>query len=172
MATTTGLLEQQQFPGAPYSGTGEAWERKAKEAIGLLPDRHGFSPSVVLGPKPPDTIMAEATLVPQEERQQYGRANCIGVMTGKTVTPRKLAKSLNTPLRTASTMPYQGWDEWDQEEEEEEEQDDANAGGNGANGGIEDTNLMPIEGMHEIHNPDAITDKIWKALKAGYLKPN
>ena len=40
MATTTGLLEK--FPGA-YSGTGEAWERKAKEAIGLLPDRHGFS---------------------------------------------------------------------------------------------------------------------------------
>ena len=103
MATTTGQLEQ--FPGA-YSGTGEAWERKAREAIGLLPDRYGFSPSVVLGPKPPDTIMAEAKPVPQEERQQYGR-NYIGVMVGKTVTPRKLAKSLNTPLRTASTMPYQ-----------------------------------------------------------------
>ena len=123
MATTTGHLEQ--FPGA-YSGTGAAWERKAKEAIGLLPDRHGFSPSVVLGPKPPDTIMAEAKPVPQEERQQWGR-NYIGVMIGKTVTPRKLAKSLNTPLRTAPTRPYQGWDQWDQEEEEEEEQDDANA---------------------------------------------
>ena len=93
MATTTALLEK--FPGA-YSGAGEAWERKAREAIGLLPDRHGFSPSVVLGPKPPDTIMAEAKPVPQEERQQYGR-NCIGVMTGKTVTPRKLAKSVVFP---------------------------------------------------------------------------
>ena len=55
--------------GCAYSGTGAAWERKAKEAIGLLPDRHGFSPSVVLGPKPPDTIMAEAKPVSQEERQ-------------------------------------------------------------------------------------------------------
>ena len=105
MATTTGLLEK--FPGA-YSGTGEAWERKAREAIGLLPDRHGFSPSgVVLGPKPPDTIMAEAKPVPQEERQQYGR-NYIGVMTGKTVTPRKLAKSLNFPLTTAAAISILG----------------------------------------------------------------
>ena len=52
------------------------------------------------------------------------------------------------------------------EEEEEEEE----AGGNGANGGIEDTNLMPIEGTYEIHNPDAITDKIWNALKAYVYK--
>ena len=57
MATTTGHLEQ--FPGA-YSGTGAAWERKAREAIGLLPDKYGLSPSVVLGPKPPDTIKGRA----------------------------------------------------------------------------------------------------------------
>ena len=70
MATTTDILGK--FPGA-YSGTGGAWERKAREAIGLLPDKYGLSPSVVLGPKPPDTIMAEAKPVPKEERKQYGR---------------------------------------------------------------------------------------------------
>ena len=39
------------FPGA-YSGKVRSWERKKREEIGLLPDKHGFSPGIVLGDKP------------------------------------------------------------------------------------------------------------------------
>ena len=56
----------------------------------MLPEKCGFSPSIVLGDKPAETIMATAVKVPQCERQLYG-SSYMGVMEGKTITPRKLA---------------------------------------------------------------------------------
>ena len=85
------------FPGA-YSGKVRSWERKKREEIGLLPDKHGFSPGIVLGDKPAETIMATAVQVPQCERKRYG-SSYIGVMEGKMITPRKLASSLMTKKR-------------------------------------------------------------------------
>ena len=42
------------FPGA-YSGQGRSWERKTREAIGLLPEKYGFQPKVVLSTRAPAT---------------------------------------------------------------------------------------------------------------------
>ena len=43
---TTKRLISPDFPGA-CSGKGRSWERKKREEIGLLPDKHGFSPGIV-----------------------------------------------------------------------------------------------------------------------------
>ena len=71
MASIKGIIED--FPGA-YSGQGRSWEIKTREAIGLLPDKYGFQPKVVLAPRAPPTIMATAVDVPMHERAQYGSA--------------------------------------------------------------------------------------------------
>ena len=65
------------FPGA-YSGQGRSWERKTREAIGLLPEKYGFQPKVVLSTRAPATITATAVAVPMCERQQLG-SSYIGV---------------------------------------------------------------------------------------------
>ena len=65
------------FPGA-YSGQGRSWERKTREAIGLLPEKYGFQPKVVLSTRAPATITATAVEVPMCERQQFG-SSYIGV---------------------------------------------------------------------------------------------
>ena len=65
------------FPGA-YSGQGRSWERKTREAIGLLLEKYGFQPKVVLSTRAPATITATAVAVPMCERQQLG-SSYIGV---------------------------------------------------------------------------------------------
>ena len=112
------------FPGA-YSGKVRSWERKKREEIGLLPDKHGFSPGIVLGDKPAETIMATAVKVPQCERQLYG-SSYIGVMEGKMITPRKLASSLNVPWSAPPSVGRIARTE-QQAEVEEEEEDNAPA---------------------------------------------
>ena len=88
MASIKGISED--FPGA-YSGQGRSWELKTKEAIELLPDKHGFQPKVVLSARAPPTITATAVDVPMHERAQYGSAY-IAVSDGAgQITPRKLA---------------------------------------------------------------------------------
>ena len=94
------------FPGA-YSGQGRSWERKTREAIGLLPEKYGFQPKVVLSTRAPATITATAVEVPMCERQQFG-SSYIGVKDSSgLITPRKLAASLATPtLGLHSTWPW------------------------------------------------------------------
>ena len=94
------------FPGA-YSGQGRSWERKTREAIGLLPEKYGFQPKVVLSTRAPATITATAVEVPMCERQQFG-SSYIGVKDSSgLITPRKLAASLATPaLGLHSTPPF------------------------------------------------------------------
>ena len=158
----TSTKANEDFPGA-YSGQGRSWERKTREAVGLLSDKHGYSPGVVLQTRPPATITATAVSVPAEERQQYGR-HYIGVDEGGTITPRKLATSLGTPAPTVplppmtpGTIPAQA------------PASDTGAGGSNVTGATDVTgqppNLMPIEGDHQILNPEAIPDAKWKKLK-------
>ena len=71
MASTKGISED--FPGA-YSGQGRSWERKTREAVGLLSDKHGYSPGVVLQTRPPATITATAVTVPARPCELIGNA--------------------------------------------------------------------------------------------------
>ena len=86
------------YPGA-YSGLVAPWEKEKRRQIKMLPAHYGLRPSLALGEKPPDTIEAEAQEVPEEERARHGRFY-IGVREGNTITPRKLASSLNIPIST------------------------------------------------------------------------
>ena len=93
----------EDFPGA-YSGKVSSWERKTRLAVDLLDDQHGYSPGVVLRARAPATTTATAVTMPDAERRQYGK-NYIGVREGSTITPRKLAASLNTPAPTVPLPP-------------------------------------------------------------------
>ena len=87
----------EQFPGV-YSGQGRSWEKRIKTRINLLRPVDGIRPKVALEPRAPNTITATAAVVSEEERIAYG-AGYIGVDNGKgTVTPRKLATTMVTPI--------------------------------------------------------------------------
>ena len=92
----------EQFPGV-YSGQGRSWEKRIKTRINLLRPVDGIRPKVALEPRAPNTITATAAVVSEEERIAYG-AGYIGVDNGKgTVTPRKLATTMATPISGVST---------------------------------------------------------------------
>jgi hypothetical protein len=55
-------------PTAGRSGQARIWERKTREAIGLLAKIDGYKPEAVPKAKPPGTIEAEAVVVPEDER--------------------------------------------------------------------------------------------------------
>ena len=92
----------EEFPGV-YSGQGRSWEKRIKTKINLLRPVDGVAPKVALQPREPNSITATAAVVSEEERVAYG-AGYIGVDNGKgTVTPRKLATTMATPISGAGT---------------------------------------------------------------------
>ena len=99
MATTKTIMD---FPGV-YSGQGRSWEERIKTKINLLRPVDGIAPKVALQDREPNSITATAAVVSEAERVAYG-AEYIGVDDGKgTVTPRKLATTMATPLSEVST---------------------------------------------------------------------